>query len=127
VNILDENLPEPQCEHLREKRIAFRKIGPDIARKGLTDREIVALLHELDRPTFFTLDKDFFRRRLCHARYCLIHLNIVRNKVAAYVRRVLKHPQLKTRAKRMGLVLSASPDGLVGWRVSQQALVQLTW
>ncbi len=93
----------------------------------MSDADVIPLLHGLDRPTLFTLDEDYHQRQLCHSRYGLIHLNIVGSRVAQYVRRVLKHPQLNTRAKRMGLVLSASPQGLSGWRVNQQALVQISW
>ena len=60
MNILDENVPESQPVLLRSWRIAFRQIGQDVGRMGMKDDEIIPLLHQLDRPTFFTLDGDFF-------------------------------------------------------------------
>lgn len=40
----------------------------------MKDDEIIPLLHGLNRPTFFTLDDDFFKPNLRHAQYCLIYL-----------------------------------------------------
>jgi hypothetical protein len=127
VNILDENISDPEVKLLREWRIAARKIGPNLGRKGLSDSQVVSLLHSLDRPTFFTLDEDYYERRLCHAGYCLLHLDVPEEEVAKYVRRLLKHPELNTRTKRMGLVLSASPQGLKGWRLTPQTAVHFPW
>jgi hypothetical protein len=127
VIILDENTAQGEVDQLRRRKIICRKIGPDIGRKGLSDREIISLLHGLDRPTLFSLDRDFFRRRWCHGGYALVHLDIVEEEVAKYVRRVLKHPLLNSRAKRVGLVLSASPSGLTGWRLNQQEPVTIEW
>jgi hypothetical protein len=58
------------------KRVAARQIGYDVGRKGLKDEQIIPLLHTLDRPTFFTLDTDFYNRRLCHEGYCLVLCHI---------------------------------------------------
>ena len=43
---------------------------------------------------------------------------------ARFVRRVLRHPELNTRAKRMGAVVRASEPGLRVWRrnEAEQAL-----
>ena len=70
----------------------------------MKDREIVALLHELDRPTFFTFDADFCRKRLCHAGYRLVWLDLEEDDAAEFIRRTLHHPALNTRAKRMGVM-----------------------
>src|ERR1700675_1222586 len=99
MNILDENVPEPQRTLLRRRRVPIRQIGQDLGRKGMKDREIIAFLHQLDRPTFFTLDSDFHKRRLCHEAYCLIQLDVGDEMVAEYVRRLLRHRELNTKAK----------------------------
>ena len=46
---------------------------------------------------------------------------------AEYVRRVLRHRRLNTRAKRMGSVIRVSPDGLVLWRIHQEQKEHLAW
>src|SRR5438105_14266682 len=112
MNVLDENIPESQRALLRRRRVTVRQIGQGVGRKGMKDDEIIALLHQLDRSTFFTLDGDFYDRRLCHEGHCLIHLNIDDESIADYVRRLLRHRALNTKAKRMGLVIRALPTGL---------------
>jgi hypothetical protein len=127
VNILDENVPDSQRQILRGRRVAVRQIGFDIGRPGMKDHEIIPLLHELDRPTFFTLDKDFYRRGLCHGRYCLVYLNVEEEETARFVRRLLRHRELNTRAKRMGAVIRASPGGLSLWRTRAGKEANLSW
>ncbi|SRR5260370_23403788 len=75
MNILDENVADSQQSLLRKKRVRLRQIGQDLGRKGMKDDELIPLLHQLDRPTFFTLDGDFYDRRLRHEGYCLVHLD----------------------------------------------------
>jgi len=50
VNILDENIIDSQRQRLRHWRIAVRHMGYDVARQGMQDHEIIALLHRLRRP-----------------------------------------------------------------------------
>jgi len=127
MNVLDENIPDSQRALLRTRRVALRQIGQNLGRKGMKDKEIIPLLHQLDRPTFFTLDGDFFDRRLCHERYCLVHLDVEEEVVAEYVRRLLRHPELNTRAKRLGRVIRVSPTGLALWQIHQGDKGYLSW
>lgn len=127
MNILDENIPEGQRALLRSKRIALRQIGLDVGNKGMKDNEIISLLHQLERPTFFTLDGDFYDRRLSHERYCLVHLDVEEEMAADYVRRVLRHRELNTKAKRMGHIIRVYPTGLALWQISQEQESYLSW
>jgi hypothetical protein len=127
VNILDENIPESQRTLLRSRRVAVRQIGQDLGRKGMKDDEILPLLHQLDRPTFFTLDGDFYDRRLCHEGYCLVHLDIEEERVADFVRRLLRHRELNTKDKRMGRVIRILPTGLALWRIHEEQESHLSW
>jgi len=125
--VLDENAPESQRLLLRRKRIRVRQIGFDIGKDGMKDDAIIPLLHELDRPTFFTRDADFHKRHLCHEGYCVVPLEVREEKIAEYVRRVLRHPALNTKAKRMGLVVQAQPTGLNVWRLRTNEETQFEW
>src|SRR5271167_2653397 len=127
MNILDENIPESQRNLLRSRRVPVRQIGLEIGRKGMKDDEIIPLLHQLDRPTFFTLDGDFYDRRLCHEGYCLVHLDVEEEMAADSVRRLLRHRELHTKAKRMGCVIRVLPTGLVLWRIHQEQEGRLSW
>src|SRR5262245_47329785 len=120
MNILDENVAESQYRWLRRRRVPVGQIGRDIGRKGMKDDEIIALLHRLDRSTFFTLDEDFCDFRLCHEGYCLVHLDVEEETVAENTRRLLRHPAFNSKAKRMGLVIRVSPTGLAVWRIRER-------
>lgn len=110
VNILDENIPDAQRDILRDHRLAVRHVGRDIGWKGVKDHEIIPLLLRLHRPTFFTRDVGFYRRTWRHARYCLVVMNVTEVDAAKYVRRLLRHPEFRTRAQRMGLIIRLSPS-----------------
>jgi hypothetical protein len=127
VNILDENIPRNQRELLISWRVSIRQIGYDTGRKGIQDDEIIPLLHQLRRPTFFTRDSDFFDRRLCHQRYCLVFMDVDKYDAALFVRRVLCHPELDTQAKRMGAVIRVSHRGLSLYRNQTGRLASLDW
>ncbi len=82
----------------------------------MQDQEIITLLHALGRTTLFTLDRDFASPRHCHSSYCIVYLDVKENAVAELIRRVLRHPELNTQAKRMGTIIRASGAGLRVWR-----------
>ena len=120
MNILDENFPDDQRDALERTRIHVRQIGRDIGTQGMSDDDIIPLLHGLDRPTFFTHDQDFYKRRLCHMAYCVVRLDIDPDLMAKFVRRTLRHPELNSRAKRMGCVIHVKPRNLTLWRIHQR-------
>ena len=127
MNILDENIIASQRQRLRSWRIPVRQIGVDIARKGLQDEEILPFLHHLRRPTFFTRDRGFYRREVCHRQYGIVYLAVVPEEVAVFVRRVLRHPRVNTQAKRMGTVVRAFHQGLGLWRLHAQEEEVILW
>ena len=93
----------------------------------MKDREIFPLLHSLNRPTFFSLDHGFFKRGLCHAGYCLVHLDVEQKEAAESIRRTMRHQELDTRVKRMGTVLRVRPGGISLWRVQAKQILHLRW
>ena len=125
--VLDENFPDSQCQRLIGWRISFKQVAFEIGREGLKDDEIIPLLHQLDQPTFFTLDDDFYNPRLRHPRYCLVYLDVTQYESAAFIRRTLKHPEFNTKAKRMGNVIRVSHAGLTIWKLHAPEKRQLPW
>ena len=118
MNILDEQIPESQRQLLRSWRVPVRQIGHDVGQKGLKDYQIIPFLLQRRRATFFTLDFDFYRRDLCHTRYCLVCMGVKKEEAAMYVRRLLHH-KVKREAKvppafyeRSGLKLTPIPRRL---------------
>ena len=126
MNLLDENFPDDQLPLLREWHISFRQIG-DVARLGIKDPDIIPVLHQLGRVTFFTGDEDFFRRKLCHAAYCLVCLNVRADDAALHLRRFLNHPRFKTENRRLGTVARAHHDGIHFWQRNRTALQRVDW
>jgi len=127
VNVLDENIVEDQRQLLRTWRIRVRQIGVDVGRQGMTDQEIIPLLQELGRVTFFTRDMGFYRRELCHRAYCLVYMATRQSEVASLVRRFLRHPIFDTRAKRMGRVVQVSHSGIRVWRLRAEVELAVGW
>lgn len=126
MNVLDENILANQRLLLSGWRVPYRQIGREVGRKGMDDEEIIPLLLTLSRPTFFTLDHDFYDPGLCHRKYCLVHLDLKQSEAALFIRRILRHPDLRTKTSRMGKVIRASHAGLAIWtaRARQGAFVR---
>src|SRR6266542_2525233 len=101
MNILDENIPKNQRQLLESWRISIKQIGINVGRTGMKDNEIISFLQQARRPTFFTRDEDFFRPQLCHARYGLVFLDVEKYEAGIFIRRLLKHSEFNTQAKRL--------------------------
>ena len=118
MNILDENIIKSQRQQLLSWRIRFVRIGSEVGWRGMDDnKEIIPLLHRLRRPTFFTRDAGFYDRTLSHMRYCIVHLRVEKDSVAEYIRRLLRHHEFNTYAKRLGKVIQVSTAGLKYWQL----------
>jgi hypothetical protein len=127
LNLLDENIPLDQRDILRAWGIRCRVVGQDIARLSIADDDIIVLLHRLKQPTFFTRDKDFFQRDLCHPAYGLVWIDAEPEEAALFVRRALRHPRFGNKASRMGVVVRAHHDGLQFWQRHRAALQRTAW
>ncbi len=127
MNVLDENIPADQRELLRSRGVHARQIGYDVGRPGMQDDEVVVFLRRVRRATFFTRDGGFYDRRLCHATYCLVYLDVEKQEVALFVRRLLKHCEFDTQAKRMGAVVRLTHAGLWVWRLNAKKESRLDW
>ena len=125
--VLDENLPAGQRLLLRSWRIRFRVVGGDVAASGATDENLIPVLHGLPQPTFFTLDRDFFRADWIHANYCLVWLDVRRREEAEFIRRFLRHPAFDTQAKPMGVVARVHAGGVIWWRAKQRSPQSRAW
>jgi hypothetical protein len=128
VNVLDENIVVTQSELLRSWKIHFRRLGDEVGRMGMKDRdEIIPLLHSLRRPTFFTRDRDFYKPDLCHSRYCLGFLDVTFDEAAEFIRRFLRHVAFRTQTQRMGKVVRVHHSGISYWQVNVRRAHALGW
>ena len=127
MNILDENISKNQRQLLESWRISIRQIGVNAGNSGMKDREIISFLQQIRRPTFFTRDDDFFKPQLCHARYGIVYLDVEKYETAFFIRRLLKHKELNTQAKRIGNVVRVSDAGLACWRLHVREEIHFKW
>lgn len=127
MNVLDENIPDSQRLLLKSWRIPVLQIGHEVGRQGLKDDAIIPLLHKSSPVTFFTRDKGFYNRRLCHADYCLACLIMGQYEVATFIRLFLKHPSFNTKAKRMGKVIRLTHLGLQVWHRNAEKEIDIEW
>ncbi len=125
--LLDENFPDDQLPPLKEWRIRFRQIGRGVARWGINDPDIIPVLHDIGRVTFFTQDEDFFSRKLCHAAYCLVWLDVRTDDAALHMRRYLKHPRFRNQATRMGTVARTHYEAIHFWQRNRATLQRVEW
>jgi len=122
MNTLDEDIGFSQREQLRARKVHVRKIGVEIGRFGMDDRDdIIPLLHQLRRPTFFIHDQRFYHPKLRHPRYCLVHLDVAPNEAAEYIRRFLRHKAFRSQAQRMGKVIRVRHSGVTYWQIRHEA------
>lgn len=128
MNVLDENIVVSQRELLRLWKVHFRRIGGEVGRLGMKDREeIIPLLHALSRPTFFTQDHGFYHPRLLHPGYCLVYLDVFFDEVAEYTRRFLRHQEFRMHSQRMGKVARIRHSGVSYWQLKQRKEQSLGW
>ena len=126
--ILDHNIPVDQAEQLRRRRIRFRQIGFEVGRPEWDDQqEILRFLHASKQLTFFTRDLGFFRASWRHANYCLVVLTVPVLESADYISKLLRHPQLNTRAKRNGKVIRVSTKNINFWDIGRQRQSTASW
>ncbi len=102
-------------------------IGGEVAFSGAKDENIIPALHRLPHATFFSLDRDFYRRELAHQAYCLVWLDVRSGHAAEFIRRYLRHPAFDTQAKRMGLVVRVHAAGVEYWRAGKGASEAVPW
>jgi hypothetical protein len=128
MNILDENIIASQREQLASWKIHFRRIGGEVGQAGMKDiDEIIPMLHSLRRPTFFTMDEDFYRPQLCHAGYCLVYLDVYPDEAARYIRRFLRFKGFRAQVQRMGKVVRLRHAGLDYRQVGLQKETAIYW
>ena len=127
MNILDENIIYNQCLFLKNKRIPFRQIGHQIGHKGIEDREIISLLHNLKNPTFFTRDNDFYQSKLCHNQYCIVFLAVKKDEVGIFIHRFLHHENFNTVKKRLGSVVKITHTNISIKKLNFEKEIKITW
>ncbi len=125
--VLDENFPESQRQILRGWRLHPRQIGYDIEHKGLKDNEIILYLQQLHKPTFFTLDADFYNRQFIHQKYCIVFIDAKQYEAAFFTRRLMRCKVFNSQTKRNGKIICVNHVGIYAWNLHGEKEIYINW
>ncbi len=107
--------------------VSIRDLRPGTVIK---DDIIPTLLIHARQPTFITINAgDFWLKVESHRDYCVVNFPLPaerRFEVPEILRRVLQHPQFKTKARRMGFILRVGRQN-ISYYGSDRQLYCLDW
>jgi hypothetical protein len=90
----------------------------------IKDEAIPALLSQRSQPTFVTInERDFWRKVAPDQRYCIVcfALSDARaREIPPALRRLLRRPEFRTKAQRMGQVIRVTNDDISYYTLSDK-------
>jgi hypothetical protein len=122
--VLDEHLNGLGVEAAIRQWYRGRVCGVAELRPGsvIKDDAIPHLLRTEHQPTFVTLNwKHFWQRTAAHSDFCVVCLVLTTEharEISPSLRRLLRLPEFKTRAVRMGRVARISGERVAYYRVN---------
>jgi len=96
----------------------------------IKDERVPTLLRQLRQPTFVTIDMGFWNRGLRDASYCVLCFplrNEEQNQLPSLLRGLLRLPEFRTKAGRMGKVARVSSSHIDYWKLADAHLSRLPW
>ena len=96
----------------------------------IKDERVPVLLRQLSRPTFVTIDRGFWDKRLRDSKYCMLYFalrNDQQHELPGLLRRLLRLSEFRTKAARMGKVAYVSSTRIEYWQLDDERLHRLTW
>jgi hypothetical protein len=94
----------------------------------ILDDRVPELLLDLKQPTFITIDRGFWHRRLCHSQYCLLYIALAKDEqeqLPGLLRRLFRLPEFRTRSARMGKVARVQKHRVTFWYLGNRESLQL--
>ena len=95
----------------------------------IKDEAIPGLLRQLKQPTFVTINvRDFWKRKLCDPRYCIVCMAVADDKqfeIPRLLRDLLRLPEFKTHATRMGKIAHVGLEHRRYYRYGDDSVHQL--
>lgn len=93
------------------------------------DDRVPEILRALKTPTFVTIDHGFWKRRLCHHRYCILVFALLtteQQQLPRLMRRLFRLPEFRTRAARMNKVARVSDEVVTFWDAGKKKVLNLS-
>ncbi len=129
--VVDEHIAHSKVTDPLKNWITAEQIGFELRQaKGLSDEQIIPLLHRLKRRTFVTIDSDFYNPKLCNDAYCLIYFHVSSTQQAQIpdlLRRLFRIEGFRSIRERMGKVVWVSPEGIRYYQRHFQDEQHLGW
>jgi hypothetical protein len=125
--VLDDHLSVPDVRASLRRWATIEYIRDLRPGEVVEDDRVLALLRT---PTFVTVDRWFWNRQRRDPRYCIVYLALRgRDHTHApdLLRRLLRLPEFRTRAARMGTVVSVGEDHVRWWRVGDDSEQVVYW
>ena|SRR5579859_6064211 len=126
--VLDDQLDLQKILPALEELLTMVRLQDLRPGEHILDDRVPPLLLNLKRPTFVTIDHGFWKRKLCHPKYCILFFDLHKDKqeqLPALLRKLFRLPEFRTRSARMGKVARISKKGVTYWEDDQK--VKLDW
>jgi hypothetical protein len=128
--VLDDQLDTPTLLPPIRKWITAQRLRDLRPNQRILDERVPEILLTRKQPTFVTIDQDFWDRHLCHPSYCILYFALRSEEqglIPDLVRALLRRPDFRSRARRMGKVARISTSSIDYWQFQVQDLQQLAW
>jgi hypothetical protein len=128
--VLDDQLSEPKVlRPILEWSTAqyVHALRPD---ERILDDRVPEILRTLKQPTFLTIDRGFWDRRFCHPGYCILYFALrdeQQEHLPELLRALLRKPEFRSRARRMGRVARVSTAIIESWVFQEFRLQHIPW
>jgi hypothetical protein len=128
--ILDDHLAQSEVRERVLRRATARYVRDLRPGEIVKDDRILTVLQALRMPTFVTVDSWFWNRDHLDRRYCIVYVAL-RGRSDSHVpdllRRLVRLPEFRTRAARMGKVIHVGEVGVRWWQVGDDTEHALHW
>jgi hypothetical protein len=128
--IADEQLDERKVLGPLRRQFSICRIQELRPNEHILDDRIPEILLTLRKPTFITIDQGFWDRRFCNAGYSILCFALrldQRQLLPELLRDLLRHPEFRTRATRMGKVARIGITSVAFWQFHVRGLRRFAW
>jgi hypothetical protein len=127
-NILGEIVIDGLKAWYKGKVVSINKLRADTVVK---DDAVPTILRTVKQPTFLTTNvSDYWRKMPAHSAYCMICFDLPNERIPEIprlLRRVLRFPEFKTKAARMGKILQVRHLHIDYYAVGSKQIFTLNW
>ncbi len=128
--ILDEQLGASELVVPLQKWFKVRRLKDILPHQTILDDRIPQILLSLSSPTFLTIDRDFWDRRLCNPGYGILYFAIPdfrQEELAISLKKLLRLRRFRSKVARAGKVIRVSATKIEFWEFQKNRLHRMPW